>query len=102
MLAFLLGSAIGVMATVSAIELWLRNALSNNPFYVTLALLAGAGAFCILDPLIPKPPEPDEAAAASSKDIEDVQGEVSPSSCSRALLGPTCYCCLICLALGIL
>jgi ZIP family zinc transporter len=78
MLAFLLGSAIGVMATVSAVELWLRNALSNNPFYVTLAVLIGAAAFCILDPLIPKPPEDDEAAAASSKDVEDAQDAVSP------------------------
>lgn len=52
-LAFLLGSAIGVMGTVSIIELWLRNAAENSFPWVTLAVAAGAALFCLIDPLLP-------------------------------------------------
>jgi zinc transporter ZupT len=69
-LAFLLGTAIGVMATVSAVELWIRSALAGHPLLITGAVLAGAAAFCCLEPLLPKEPElvqePQERASSTA------------------------------------
>lgn len=54
-LAFLLGSAVGVMSTVSIVELWLHKALQHASWFgITAAVAAGAMAFAILDPLLPK------------------------------------------------
>jgi hypothetical protein len=52
-------AAIGVMATVSTAELWWHKAVQRQDWLgVTLAVAAGAAAFALLDPLLPKPPEP--------------------------------------------
>jgi hypothetical protein len=52
-------AAIGVMATVSGAELWWHKAVQRQDWLgVTLAVAAGAAAFALLDPLLPKPPEP--------------------------------------------
>jgi ZIP family zinc transporter len=51
-LAFLLGSAIGVMGTVS-LELWIAKAWDRGAFGVTIAVLLGAVAFWLLDNAIP-------------------------------------------------
>ena len=53
-MAGLLGSAIGVMATVSIVELIVRNALENDTFMVLACALGGALAYYILEPLFPK------------------------------------------------
>lgn len=61
-LAFLLGSAIGVMSTVSVAELWVHKALAHNNWLgITAAVVAGGVLFAILDPLLPKPVEPQQA-----------------------------------------
>jgi hypothetical protein len=54
-LAFLLGSAIGVMGTVSVAELWVHKAIEHSNWVgVTAALLVGGAVFALLDPLLPK------------------------------------------------
>jgi len=57
-LAFLLGTAIGVMSTVS-LELWIAKAWDRGAFGVTLAVLLGAVAFALLDNAIPTVGEED-------------------------------------------
>lgn len=52
-LAFLLGLALGVMATLSIVELWVANALENGVFPITAATLAGAGLYYIAQPYFP-------------------------------------------------
>eukprot|EP00878_Enallax_costatus_P028443 GHUV01030724.1.p1 GENE.GHUV01030724.1~~GHUV01030724.1.p1 ORF type:complete len:302 (+),score=84.99 GHUV01030724.1:156-1061(+) len=57
-LAFLLGTAIGVMATVSLVELWAHPALeTQDPAGVTAAVAAGAALFALLDNLLPSEAE---------------------------------------------
>lgn len=54
-------TAIGVMATVSCVELWWRSAAElHNPLGVTAAVLGGAVLFALLDLLLPKPPDTEE------------------------------------------
>lgn len=58
-LAFLLGSAVGVMGTVSVAELWIRKAVEHQAWLgISAAVAAGAVVFAVLDPLLPKPVEP--------------------------------------------
>ena len=75
-LAFLLGTAIGVMATVSAVELWIKTALAGHPVLVTGAVMAGAAAFCLLEPLLPKEPElvqePQQEKGSSAGSTNDM------------------------------
>jgi hypothetical protein len=66
-LAFLLGTAMGVMGTVSLLELWVRNALDNHPLWITAAVAAGAAVFCAVDPLLPSGHHDDAA------DVEEQQ-----------------------------
>lgn len=54
MLAFLLGTAIGVMATLSIVELYVKNVIENGFVGVTLATGAGALLYVFLEPLLPK------------------------------------------------
>lgn len=71
------------MATVSAAELWWHKAvqLGNWPG-ITLAVAAGAAAFALLDPLLPKPHEAQQRLpldagkqvwAAAAKPVMPVQ-----------------------------
>jgi zinc transporter ZupT len=48
-------AAIGVMATVSGVELWWHSAVEQHDFLgITAAVAAGAVLFAVLDPLLPK------------------------------------------------
>jgi zinc transporter, ZIP family len=53
LLAFLLGTAIGVMATLSFIELYVKNVLENGFWGVTLSTMAGAILYALVEPLLP-------------------------------------------------
>ena len=53
LLAFLLGTAIGVMATLSFVELYVKNVLENGFWGVTLSTMAGAVLYAIVEPLLP-------------------------------------------------
>jgi ZIP family zinc transporter len=54
LLAFLLGTAIGVMAMLSVVELYVKNVIENGFVGVTLATGAGALLYVFLEPLLPK------------------------------------------------
>jgi hypothetical protein len=53
-LAFLLGLAMGVMLTLSVVELWLKNAMENGWATITMATLMGAGVYYVLQPFFPE------------------------------------------------
>ena len=53
MLAFLLGTAIGVMVSLSVIEMWIHNAVQHGWPGVTFAVLCGALLYRIISPLLP-------------------------------------------------
>ncbi|KAL6746127.1 hypothetical protein V8C86DRAFT_1569795 [Haematococcus lacustris] len=61
-MAGLLGVAMGVMATVSAVELIGRNAAHNDPFLVCGSAVAGALAYYLAEPYFPTLPHdpPDD------------------------------------------
>lgn len=64
-LAFLLGTAVGVMSTVSVAELWVHKAIEHSNWLgITAAVAAGAVVFAVVDPLLPKPVEPQQLLAA--------------------------------------
>lgn len=81
-------SAIGVMATVSGVELWWHSAAEQHDFLgITAALAAGAVLFAVLDPLLPKHGEQDPegtppvaARDATSQRVQPVSGPVSQTS----------------------
>lgn len=54
LLAFLLGTAIGVMATLSLVELYIKNLMQNGFVGVTISMCIGAVVYMILEPLLPK------------------------------------------------
>ena len=54
LLAFLLGTAIGVMATLSVVELYVKNVLENGFVGITLATACGAMVYVVVEPLLPK------------------------------------------------
>ncbi|WIA16503.1 hypothetical protein OEZ85_013182 [Tetradesmus obliquus] len=71
-LAFLLGTAIGVMATVSGVELWWHSAAEQHDILgITAAVAAGAVLFAVLDPLLPKH---EEGHMDSKQEIAAVAG----------------------------
>ncbi|KAL3142498.1 hypothetical protein ABBQ38_002824 [Trebouxia sp. C0009 RCD-2024] len=53
LLSFLLGVAIGVMATLSILEMWLHNALEHGPIAITAATAAGVALYYIAQPYFP-------------------------------------------------
>jgi len=54
LLAFLLGTAIGVMATLSVVELYVKNVLENGFVGISLATTSGAMVYVVVEPLLPK------------------------------------------------
>lgn len=53
LLAFLLGTAIGVMATLSVLELFIENAVHHGAIPVALCAAAGGATYVLLEPLLP-------------------------------------------------
>ena len=69
LLAFLLGTAIGVMATLSVLELFIENALENGVVEVSIASAFGFAAYVLLEPLLPHfSPSPQAAELAHGAD----------------------------------
>jgi zinc transporter ZupT len=84
-LAFLLGSAVGVMSTVSIAELWVHKAIEHSNWLgISIAVAAGGVVFAVLDPLLPKPVEPHTLLQKTSQQVCRLQHaalelEVTPS-----------------------
>lgn len=90
-LAFLLGTAIGVMACVSGVELWWHSAVQLNDWVgVSAAVLGGAALFAVLDPLLPKPPETEELLEAQQPLNAQPNRETSSSSSSQHHTSSSC------------
>ena len=53
LLSFLLGVAIGVMATLSVLEMWLHNAAEHGPAAITAATAAGVALYYAAQPYFP-------------------------------------------------
>lgn len=53
LLSFLLGIAIGVMATLSVLEMWLHNAFEHGPVAITAATAVGVALYYIAQPYFP-------------------------------------------------
>jgi hypothetical protein len=53
-LAFLLGLALGVMMTLSVVELWVNNAMEHGWVMITAANAAGASLYYFLQPYFPE------------------------------------------------
>lgn len=62
-MAGLLGVALGVMATVSILELLIKNAMEMDALLVCAACLAGGLAYYMLEPLFPKMEDHTHASA---------------------------------------
>ena len=59
LLSFLLGIAIGVMATLSVLEMWLHNAVEHGPIAITAATAVGVALYYVAQPYFPdfEPPQ---------------------------------------------
>ena len=53
-LAFLLGLALGVMATLSLVELWIKNAAVHGFVMITVSLAAGFLLYYVAQPFFPE------------------------------------------------
>lgn len=53
LLAFLLGVAIGVMFTLSAAEMYIRNAYEHGFWSITASVLGGVALYYFLQPFLP-------------------------------------------------
>ena len=53
LLSFLLGIAIGVMATLSVLEMWLHNAAEHGIVGITAAAAAGVALYYVAQPYFP-------------------------------------------------
>ena len=63
MMAGLLGVALGVMATVSIVELIVKNAMEVDAFMVCAAAMCGGLTYYMLEPLFPRMEEHTHASA---------------------------------------
>lgn len=77
-MALLLGVAIGVMATLSFVELYLKNVLEHGVWTVTGAALAGAGTYACAAPFLPNAEHPS-ASGGSSPDERTAMNATSKS-----------------------
>ncbi|CAG9460526.1 unnamed protein product [Pedinophyceae sp. YPF-701] len=80
LLAFLLGLAIGVMSSLSVVELWWHSAQEHGMVSATVAVVLGAAFFTFLRPLIPEVSLPYEH---SHKDIDVPAARPAQSSADR-------------------
>ena len=81
MLAFLLGTAIGVMATLSLVELYVKNLMQNGFVEVTVAMCIGAVVYLVLEPLLPK-----TEALEAKVEKQGSGGDDAPTRMSKARL----------------
>jgi ZIP family zinc transporter len=76
LLAFLLGTAIGVMFLLSMAEMWIHNALQHGWPAVTAAVLGGALLYQVVQPFLPDF-KYDEALVGAGPDDEPAAGEAA-------------------------
>jgi ZIP family zinc transporter len=89
MLAFLLGTAVGVMFVLSIAEMWIHNAMEHGWLGITIAMLCGALLYQIISPFLPDFETPATATAeqlfnsnsnVGSKDAGKTKGATSSAA----------------------
>ncbi|KAG7668211.1 hypothetical protein Ndes2526A_g01057 [Nannochloris sp. 'desiccata'] len=89
MLAFLLGTAVGVMFVLSVAEMWIHNAMEHGWVGITTAMLCGALLYQIISPFLPDFETPATAAGEplftttstiGSKGAEETSGATSSAA----------------------
>lgn len=73
MLAFLLGTAIGVMFVLSVAEMWIHNAIEHGWPGVTAAMLCGALLYQLISPFLP------DFESAAELSVTGVENSTHPS-----------------------
>lgn len=86
LLAFLLGTAIGVMLLLSVVEMWIHNALEHGWGMVTIASGLGLLLYRIVQPLLPDA-DPEtlmkgDGVGSKSKGSQQQQGTVATRTSS--------------------
>jgi zinc transporter ZupT len=69
-------------------ELWWHKAVEqSNWLGISMAVAAGAMLFAVLDPLVPKPPEPQQLlyTAANGSEAEEQQVRQVAQPCSSSM-----------------
>ena len=85
LLAFLLGVAIGVMLTLSAAEMYIRNAYEHGFWSISAAVLGGVALYYFLQPFLP-----DFGDHSHNKKALEVG--MGTDICQRIRLAGTSYC----------
>jgi zinc transporter, ZIP family len=84
-LAFLLGTAIGVMFTLSFLELWLHNATENGWPPVTTAVLSGALLYQVAQPFLPDfEPAVDNPGTSNSNPATVAEADAAEATSAAA------------------
>lgn len=77
MLAFLLGTAIGVMLVLSVMEMWVHNAMEHGWYGSTISFLAGTLIYQLVQPLLPDgDPRPASATPLAAKVRREGRGRM--------------------------
>lgn len=83
LLAFLLGTAMGVMSTLSVVELWIANGLAHGFFEVTGCVGLGALLFIMVEPFIPTfedDKHKSDSSGSKGGKVEAPEGASPPST----------------------
>ena len=80
LLAALLGVAIGVMATLSVLEMYIHNAMENGWAMVTTCVVAGASLYYIVQPYLPDFEPLDAASGGAAAQVRVAVGDRQLSS----------------------
>ena len=86
LLAFLLGTAVGVMATLSVVELYVKNVLENGFVGITLATACGAMVYVVVEPLLPKTETLEARVAADAAEAGKGgadENQITPGRCPK-------------------
>ena len=74
-LALLLGLAIGVMASLSFVELYVKNVIEHGFVSITVATLVGASTYACIAPLLPNPDVMQASVTAVSEKTKTLNGK---------------------------
>ena len=85
LLAFLLGVAIGVMVTLSAAEMYIRNAWENGFWGISAAAGCGVALYYFLQPFLPD--FVDHGHDKKSAEVGNVPGWHACAQLDQAMLG---------------
>jgi len=80
MLAFLLGTAVGVMFVLSVAEMWIHNAMEHGWLGITTAMLCGALLYQLISPFLPDFETP---ATAAGEQLFSTSGNIGSKTAGK-------------------